>query len=199
MGSLGPRDIEVEAHLGRTIDSEFYYYAKNEVAFIASEEFTNASIGDTVALSMMNPAGSGTTAMFALIRVSTASRSYARVYDTFDSGPTGGTAADVENVLLDTGNGAADTGEVTVEKNPTYTSASTHVAEPLGGGTGGNAIASAEAMPVLALEPDRDVVIEVEKLADGPDQVSITVRWFEIPAVLTDQNTDPKFEEAIRG
>jgi len=199
MGSYGVRDVEVEAHLSRTAESEFRYYARHGRAYTATSLLSNASSGDTSAVQFSNPADSGTTAVFTLLQLSAASRSYARLYDTFDSGPTGGDALQVQNVRLDAGNGAPDVGSVTATQNPTYTGASTHTAELLPGGQGGNAVGAEMTMPAVLLEPDRRIVIEVEKLASGPDEVSLVPRWYEVPQVFSETNVDPPFDDVIRG
>lgn len=189
MASGAQRDIEANAHLSRTVGSETWYFARSEQAFITSEELSNASINDTATLTLSNPTDSGVTAVFSLIQPAVLSRSYVRVHDEFDTSPTGGTMAGVENVLLDSAGGAPDTGVVTARTGDTYTESGTHVAEPLAGGSGGQAVGDARNMPVLALEPGRDTVVEVEKLADGPNPLSITVRWFEVERVFSETTT----------
>jgi len=61
MASGGQRDIELETHIGRTVSGEMWYFAKSGAAYVVSEEFTNASAGETATLTLTNPAGSGTT------------------------------------------------------------------------------------------------------------------------------------------
>lgn len=199
MASGGQRDMEVEAHLGRTIESEFLYYAKSELAFKVSEELENANTGETVTLHLKNPEGSGVTAVFPPVRVSTAARSYVRVYDTFSAAPSGGTSADVQNVLMDAGNGPPDTGEITAQTDVTFTESSTHIADLVGSGVGAGAAGGATTFPLAGLEPGRQIVIEVEKLSTGPNEVPITARWYEVPVVYSQQTSDPKITEVTRG
>lgn len=90
MASGGQRDVELEAHIGRTVTSEMWYFSKAEQAFITSEEYTNASTGETATLTLSNAAGSGTTAVFAPIQVAVAARSYVRIYDGFRRPPPAG-------------------------------------------------------------------------------------------------------------
>ena len=202
MGSLGPRDIEVESHLGRTPESDFYFYAKQEIAFVANPEQENASSGDTSALLLRNPSGSGKTAVFAGVSSTPASRSYARIYDTFDSTPTAGTATTIDNVLLGSvDSGPPDAGVVEATIDPTYSvtpPGDIHMSDTVGGGTGNASIGGSAELPILMLEPGRDAVIEVEKLTTGPNEVPIRARWFEVPVVYSDANTDPPLDETIR-
>lgn len=88
-----------------------------------------------------------------------------------------------------------DTGEVTADRDQSFTADATHVAELLGGGEGGMSIGGQTNMPILALEPDRQIVIEVEKLASGSDQAVINARWFELPTVLSETSRDLEASE----
>lgn len=199
MASGGQRDIEVEAHLGRTTESEFLYYAKSERAFKVSEELTNTSQGDTTNLHVANPAGSGVTGVFTPIMAEAADRSYARVYDSFSTAPSGGNSADVQNVLMDASGGAPDTGGLTAKTDVSFTESSTHISRLVGSGVGGNSLGGAENLPVLALEPGREIVIEVEKLGTGNNQVPITARWYEAPVVYSEEPEDPAIDDVTRG
>lgn len=199
MASFNIRDVEVEAHLGRTTDSEFLYYAKSGRAFTVSEELTNGAQGDTSTLHIKNPAGSGVSGIFTPVLADVADRSYARIYDSFSTAPSGGASAAVQNVLLDSAGGAPDTGELTSNTGVSFTESSTHVSKLVGSGVGGNSIGGGVDLPVLALEPDREIVIEVEKLGTGNDEVTITVRWFEAPVVYSEESEDPKVGDVTRG
>lgn len=199
MASGGQRDIEVESHLGRTTESEFLYYAKSERAFKVSVELTNASQGDTATLHIENPPGSGVSGIFAPIMAEAADRSYARVYDSFSTAPSGGTATDVQNVLLDSAGGAPDTGELSANTGVSFTESATHASRLVGSGVGGNSLGGSESLPVLALEPDREIVIEVEKLGTGNNQVPITARWYEAPVVYSEESEDPEVGDVTRG
>lgn len=187
MAGMGEGDVADQNHLARTIESEFWYFAKEEASFVVSEELTNGSTGATSAVSMSNPTDSGVTGVFALVQVSVQAPSYVRLYDRFDSGPSGGTEATVSNVLLDSAGGAPDAGAVSALADPTYSATSTHVAEVLGGGRGGNAVGGAVDVPVAALEPGRDLVIEVEKIVSDGDNATITVQWYEAPTVFSER------------
>jgi hypothetical protein len=202
MGSFGPRDIEVETHLGRTPESDFYYFAKQERGFVANPELTNPSSGDTSAMLLRNPSGSGKTAVFAGVSSTPTTRSYARIYDTFDSTPTAGTEAVIDNVLLGSADGSPpDTGAVEVSTDPTFsvtTPDDIHMSDTVGGGTGNSSVGGSVELPILMLEPGRDAVLEVEKLTSGPDEVPMRARWFEVPVVYSDANTDPQIAETIR-
>jgi hypothetical protein len=101
----------------------------------------------------------------------------------------------VENVILDSANGSPDDGAVTARTGDSYTAASTHAAMLLGGGEGGVSVGGRGDMPLSAIEPGRSAVVEVEKLASGPDDVVITARWFEVPQVFSKEPVDPPLSE----
>jgi hypothetical protein len=172
-----------------------WYFARASEAYITTAELANASAGETAPLTLINPSGSGVTAVFAPIEVSTLGQSISRVYDTFDTAPSGGADATVENVILDSDNGSPDDGEVTARTGDSYTAASTHAAMLLGGGEGGVSVGGRGDMPLLAIEPGRSAVVEVEKLASGPDDVVITARWFEVPQVFSKEPVDSPLSE----
>jgi hypothetical protein len=67
-----------------------------------------------------------------------------------------------------------------------------------GDSVGNNSIGGLVNLPILFLEPGRDAVVEVEKLGNGPDEVPIRARWFEVPVVFSESNTDPPIDETIR-
>lgn len=198
MAGGAQRDIEVETHLCREVSSEFWYFLKNERAFIVSEEFTNANTGDTSAIWFENPSDSGESAVFSSVSVSASSRSYARIHDGFSTAPSGGSDANLQNILLDSAGGAPDVGVVTAKTGPSYTADETHERELVPGGAGSAAVGGRVEAPVLVLEPDREIVVEVEKLASGGDDVSVTAQWFEIEKVYSESNTDPPTGEVIR-
>lgn len=194
-----PRQTGVEAHAGRTLSSEFWYYAKSGFAFLHSEELSNADVGDVSSLSATNPAGSGWTAVFELTRATPGARTMTRVYDAFDSPPPDGDASGIENVLLDSSGGAPDVGVTTTATNPSYTpSGEPHVSEAVGGGTGAPATGGRADVPILSLEPGRKMVFEAEKLRTDGDNCPMTIRWFEAPIVYSDTPADPPLSEFTR-
>jgi len=199
MTSYGMRDVEIETHLGRSIDSEFWYYMRQGRAYTAAPDMANGGTGDTTSVAFVLPSDAARSATFAELQVAVGTRSWIRLYDTFDSAPTGGTSLAIQNVLLDRANGTPDPGRLTATQDPTFTAASTHTQELLGGGQGASAIGAAMSMPVVTVEPGRTLVLEVEKLTSGPDEVSLVPRWFETDAVYSERNTDPDFEEVVRG
>ena len=202
MASYGTRDIEIETHLTRTPESDFYFYAKQEHAFIVNPELENASEGDTAAVLLRNPADSGHSAVFSGVSSTPSTRSYARIYDTFDETPTAGDADVIDNVLLGSEDGGPpDSGVVEASRDPTYSVTppeDIHMSAVVGGGTGNNSIGGSVELPILMLEPGRDAVIEVEKLSTGPDETPIRARWFELPVVFSQSNEDPPIGETIR-
>lgn len=199
MASGGTRDVEVEGHLSRTIQSEFLFYAKSERAFLTSTLLENASTGDTSNLHLSNPSGSGVSAIFSLLVGSPSARSVARVYDEFSTNPSGGSSVEVDNVLLDSAGGAPDSGEVSAATDVSFSGSGTHAVDTVGGGEGAPSVGGSANMPVLALEPDREIVLEVEKTASDGNDVALTARWYEVPVVYSEVPEDPEIGEVTRG
>lgn len=194
-----PRLLTTEAHAGRTLASEFWYYAKAGLAFLHSEELSNIDVGDSSALSATNPAGSGWTAVFELTRATPGARTMTRVYDAFDTPPPDGDAAGIENVLMDSDGGVPDVGEVTTAVDPAYTpSGDPHVSEAVGGGTGAPATGGRADVPILALEPGRKMVFEAEKIRTDGEACPMTIRWFEVPTVFSERDPRPEIHEVTR-
>lgn len=193
------RLLSTEAHAGRTLASEFWYYAKAGLAHLHSEELSNASVGDKSALAATNPAGSDTTAVFDLTRATPSARHMIRVYDAFDTPPPAGDAAGIENVLMDSAGGGPDVGEVTTAVNPAYTpSGDPHISEAVGSGVGAPATGGRADVPILALEPGREIVFEAEKLQSDGDTCPMVLRWFEVPTVYSERDTKPEVHEVTR-
>jgi hypothetical protein len=199
MASGGQRDIEVQSALSRTALSEMWYWARDERAFIVSEEYTTADTGDTATLHLKNPSGSEETAVFIVTTAPTV-QSYVRVYDEFSTAPSGGSDTTVQNILLDSGGGAPDSGVVTAATGVSFTASSTHIAQPIGGGQGAQSVGGSENLLLFGLEPDREVVIELEQLVSGDtsNESAITARWFEVPQVFSDTTADYRTEEIYR-
>lgn len=196
MASGGQRDIEIQASLCRSAATELWHWTRAERAHIVSEEFTNADAGDTATLALSNPADSGETAVV-FGAVSVTAESYVRVYDGFDTAPSGGTTVNVQNLLLDSAGGAPDSGVVTAARGVTFTESATHISEPIGGGSGTQAIGGSVGSLLLALEPDREVVIEVEQLnaGDTSNVLMITAKWFEVLRVFSEESTEYPTDE----
>jgi hypothetical protein len=191
--------LEAESHAARTLGSEFWYYAKAGMAFLHSEELANASVGDTSALSATNPDGSGVTAVFDLTRATPGARTMTRVYDAFSSAPPDGDETGIENVLLDSAGGAPDTGDVTTAVDPAYTpSGDSHMSEATGGGQGAPSSGGKADVPILALEPGRKMVFEAEKLRTDGEECPMTLRWFEVPTVYSEDDPRPAVHEVTR-
>lgn len=199
MTGMSDGDISDQIYMTRTVDTEFYYFAKRGQGYIVNPEQENASTGDTVSLLLRNPSGSDTTAVFAGVNSTAAARSYIRVYDTFDSPPTAGTSAVIDNVVLDSSGGGSPTqGTIEASTNPTFsvtTPGDIHISDVVGGGTGSAASSGSATLPILMLEPGRDAVVEIEKLASGPNEAPIRARWFEVPTVFSERTEQRPYDE----
>lgn len=189
MASGGQRDIEIQAHVGRTALSENWYHAKWQESFLASEEYENTSVGDTSTLFVENPAGSGVTAVFSRLIGNPSAKSYVRVYDAFDADPSGGAAVDVENNLLDSsGEGEFDSGSITVQRGVSFTATNTFTSSITGGGVGEGTHSGRASMDPVMLEPGRRMLVEVEKLVSDGADVVIEASWFEIDTVFSEES-----------
>ena len=194
MTSFGTRDLEIQSAAGRTAQSEQWHHTKQEDAYLANEELSNASVGDTVAMLLENPADSGTSGVVAGAFGNPSAKSIIRIYDSFDGDP-GGDPATVQNDLLDTGGeGEQDVGALNAATNVTYTPSGDPFASFIVGGssTGRTSISGRAAFLPLIIEPDRRIVLEVEKLESDGDEVVISLDWFEVPIVFSE--TTPRFK-----
>jgi hypothetical protein len=189
MASYGTRDIEIQAAMGRTALSDQYYATLAEESYLASKEYTIGSVGNTATLTIVNPAGSGTSTPIAPVTVDARVASYGRIYTEFTDAPSGGTEVTPTNTLAATG-GDSDTTALTVRRGDTFTADGGTTSRLVSGGGGGSAIGGTQSLAAAVLEPGRELVVEVEKLENGGDELTITARWFEIPVVLSETNID---------
>ena len=188
MASYGIRDVEIHAALARSSLTDEYYHARKGSSYRVSVEDTNQSAGDTVSLFVKNPADSGVTGVLYALSGNPGGRSFVRTYDGFeeDTIEGTGTAVQVENVRMDTGDeGTTDAGALLAEQDPTFTPTDTHERSIVGGGR--QAVAAENVAAPILLEPGRRVVAEVEKIT-GSDNVVVKGEWFEIARVYSEEN-----------
>lgn len=165
------RSNEVRAELGLA--------REEERGFITSERF-EVGAGDTENLHLRNPSGADRDLRVHSIVANTQFEAVVTVYDSFSDGPTGGTEANVDNLLLDTGNDNGVT-EATVETGVTFTANSPHLVSviPSGGSAGKTGGAFRNGGPII--QPDRGIVLEVENQSGSAADASLTIIYSERP------------------
>jgi len=150
-----------------------------ERGYVASER-AEVVAGGTKNLHLKNPADSITDLRVHGLSVDTQFEGNVTVYDSFSSDPTGGTAAGVDNLLLDTGeqNGVtlAD-----VNTGVTFTANDPHLVSviPGGGSAGKTGGVFRNAGPII--EPGREIVLEVENTSGSAANASLTIVYSERP------------------
>jgi len=150
-----------------------------ERGYVASERF-DVGAGATENLHLKNPADSSTDLRVHRFKVNTQFEGNATIYDSFSSDPTGGTEAGVDNLLLDTGE---QNGETLADVNTgvTFTANNPHMVAviPSGGFVGTTGGAFENGGPII--EPDREIVLEVENESGSADGASLTIIYSERP------------------
>lgn len=101
--------------------------------------------------------------------------------DTLDSPVSDGSTITVSNGNVDFIDGT--TGHSTLTTDASFTSTGTHAQRVLGSG-GGGTVGAAGGTDSFILEPDREIVIELENNSSNSARVSITCVWFEVPEVF---------------
>lgn len=167
---------------------QFFDKALREKAFVISEKDTVSNNGGTTNLHIRNPSSNDTTAVFTTADVSTQFKATAKIHETFSS-ITDGTELDIDNFLMDTGGAAGtDPGNMKAFKNTTFTSTDTHSETVLGSGVGGSAVAGNTNLPLFAMEPGREIIIEVENQSSSEDDATIIITYFEIDEIPSETN-----------
>lgn len=164
---------------------QFFDKALQEKAFVISELDTVTNSG-TTNLHIRNPSSNDTTAIFTTVDVSTQFQGVAKVHENFSS-ITDGTSITIDNFLMDTGGaGAADSGNMEAFKNSTFTSTDTHSQTVLGSGVGASTVAGNTNLPLFAMEPGREIVIEITNQGSNSNDATILVSYFEIDEIPSD-------------
>lgn len=154
------------------------YYRKilDNEAFIVSESFTITD-GGTANIHLKNPADSGKTIVLVSVTVGGDGDFKAVTHDEFSSNPSGGTAAEIQAALLDSG-GADDNGVADANRNVSFTNGEATFSV-LGGGQGTNSVGGVSGLPTLAIEESREVVLEIENTTTAEHQYAGTIIYFE--------------------
>lgn len=159
-------------------------YARVGNSHIVSEEYTIAA-GDSDSLHLKNPSGNGRTVLFKDVLISATRASTVKVHDDFSSAPSGGSTASIQNALLDAENGTIDGGTMEANRSVSYTADSTHITTVLGGGQSKESVGSTGEAPLFAMEPGREIVVEVTNDEVDPEDATMTITYSEVGRVFS--------------
>jgi len=155
-------------------------FIANATASAADNNLVSAN-GGTVNLHLKNPSGSGVSAEVIEFIPAANFSGWFRVYDSFDTAPSGGTADGIDNLLMDT-NGGANSGNMTVNQDVSFTETADaehfETVIPAGGVTGNQVGGVAMGTPPI-LEPGREIVMELENVSGADAPASIGVVYIE--------------------
>ena len=156
------------------------YWKAKEQAFVASLA-TSVTSGGTINIQLSNPADSTVALDVSQFLFSSQFKGQFKIYDQFDTAPSGGSAIGIDNLLMDSGGNGPDTGSATANSGVTFTPSGTpHFNSVLpGGGVGGTGTGGAGIGTEPIIEPGREVVLELQN--DGTDAApgSIGVVYLE--------------------
>lgn len=171
-------DLAYRATVAQEEDVVLQQAKRNENAYVASARQSVAASGGTVNMALTNPSGSGINVNVKSTFVRTQFQGEATIYDEFSSAPSGGTENGVDNLLMDTGNTTGGS-TTTVREGVSFTAGGDHVKDVIpsggaGGKVGGEAV---ETEPLI--EPDREIVAEVQNDSGSQAKAAIIVVFVE--------------------
>lgn len=168
-----------------TFDSNTTYYqkARSGRAYIISELY-NISSGNTQNIHLRNPASNDMRFWVMEITVSSDTPYIANVHDVFDSSPTGGTEIKIQNVLLDADSDNND-GKAVANENVSFSSSSSHAVGVGGSGSGGQTGGFTISHPPIVIEPNREILLNVENTSSGSGNYALTIVYYETPTSNT--------------
>lgn len=167
--------------LNRMADvARLQYFKAKEQAFVASFA-TSVTSGGTINMQLSNPSDSDVTLDVSQFLFSSQFKGQFKIYDQFDTAPSGGSVVGIDNLLMDSGGNGGDVGTATANSGVTFTTNGTpHFSSVLpGGGVGGTGTGGAAVGTEPIIEPGREVVLELQN--DGTDAApgSIGVVYLE--------------------
>lgn len=151
----------------------------DDAAFIVSET-DNIADAATFNVHIKNPSGSGRTLWCTNITTSSDASYRAEIYDGFSSAPSGGSATEIQSLLLDSDD-VDNNGVATANTNVTFTADSSHAIGIHGGGSGEASVGGVVSHPTLAIQPGREIVIEVTNISGTTQDYAIGVTYYESP------------------
>jgi len=184
----------IEAAMNDALPARFQKAKREERLYTttatASEAGGNlvSSNGGTLNLALENPSDSGKSFEVAAFIPSANFAGWFRVYDAFDSGPSGGSSVTVDNVLMDTAN-TNGTSTMNARQGVTFTPDSSddpHI-ETLfeSGGTPSNQISGGARTDNPIVEPGRTIVAEAENTSGSTEPASVAVVFAEFNEVFS--------------
>lgn len=166
--------VEQVAELAR-----LQHYKIREQAFVT---FTRGSIADAATrnLHIKNPSDSGVVVDVQQVSIVPQFTGNMAIYDAFSSAPSGGSAAGIDNLRMDSEGGPPDAGNTTANEEVTFTASGTHLDVPIpGGGSGGAAIGEQLEATKPLIEPGREIVVEAENTSGSSSPVGIVCVYVE--------------------
>jgi hypothetical protein len=160
-------------------DTIYYRKARQGSAFIVSEE-ASLSQDESFNVHLKNPADSSKSLWVVSTTVSSTKTYSSRVYDAYSDPPSGGSDAEIQNVLMDSEN-VSDDGIAIANRNVSFTDGTSNHAVGVGGGSGGQSIGSTSQHAPIVMEPDREIVVEVTNESSDAGMVTISVLYCETP------------------
>lgn len=162
------------------IDSFRFVKLKDGNAYTVSE-VVSVSGGGTTNIHVKNPSGSDTDLFVATVTVNGDGAFIARLHDDFSSAPSGGTSTEIQNLLMDTEKDSTDNGVAEVAQDVSFTSSSEHAVGVGGGGQGSSSVGMSVEHVTSIMEPDREIVLEVENTTTAEQNYSLTIAWAQTP------------------
>lgn len=151
----------------------------DERGFVTTAYASVASNG-TLNLHLKNPSDSNTEAFLKNIVITTQFQGNMEIYDGFSTAPNSGTNVSTQNLLMDTAGGTPDTGNLTSNKNVSFTADSTHLKTVIpSGGQGQSQVGGFATGTDPILQPDRELVVEITNTSSASNPGSINIIYRE--------------------
>lgn len=187
-GALFPRDESVHSvtyvlnEIKRLFiwDSHLALRKREEKSYVAFHHSdTVPSGGGTINLHVANPSDSGVSLDIEKFAISSQFKGQYAIFDGFSTAPSGGSGNGIDNLLLDSA-GTDDTGNATITANVDFTADGTHFRQTLAsGGQGAGTIGGEGTGTEPIIEPDREVVIQLQNDSSSDNPGSIGVVYSE--------------------
>lgn len=149
--------------------------------FVISEEFDVGADGGTNNVHFRNPSGTGKTAIIVDVTASTQFEGKATIYEDFDS-TTDGTSVTIQNIVMDT-NKDLNEGVMEAFTDSTFTGEVRHSSIVFGGGAEKETVGGGGNLPLISVEPDRELVVELLNDSANIETATLLITYFEIDGV----------------
>lgn len=154
----------------------------SEQAFVTSHRFTTiTSGGGTANFHLKNPSDSGHNIDIHAVAIPTHFKGHLEIFDTFDSGPSGGTAVGIDNLRMGSDNGTPDSGSMEAYHSATFSATNTHWTSDIEGGqiAGAGSIGGTAAATEPIIEPGREIIYQITNDGDTDESGSVGIVYSE--------------------